>query len=240
MNGRGTVGRGWHHGLVHTTEELAARASSLLLAVAAGDQRAAVAYDTLMYPLVLAAVRKRGQLLVRNAQEMTGTDGLNVPMVQACDKEWIANDVTVLALERARARASSFDPDRGDGATWALRQASFAYVDVVRDAYGSRRGLSIVPVEDESLYKQLSLTATVPTPERVVEARAALDAALAEMPVLNRKVLLLALHHGFTYVEIAEILFLDPTATKKVDKILQASRRMLKNAQARWSVTVED
>lgn len=225
---------------MHTTEELAARASSLLLAVAAGDPQAATAYDTLMYPLVLAAVRKRGQLLVLNAQELTGTDGMHVPQVQACDTEWIANDVTVLALDRARARASQFDPARGDGATWALRQASFAYVDVVREAYGARRAMSIVPTEDEALHKQLDLATTVPTPERIVEARAALDAALAEMPELNRKVLILAVHHGSTYAEIAEMLFQDATATKKVDKILQTSRRMLRAAQARWSDAVED
>lgn len=217
-----------------TAEELAARATGLLLAVADGRDGAATAYDTLLYPLVLAAVRKRGRLLAAQAQRLTGTDGFAVPVVPDCDAEWVANDVTVLALERARAAAARFDPARGDGASWALRQAAFAYVDVVRGAYGTRRSMTVTPVEDGDLEAPLAREQAGISTEELVETKAALDHALAALPDLERRAVLFVRYYGLSYAETAELLFGDAGQTRRVDKALQSARRRLATAEAAW------
>ena len=159
--------------------EIASRASMLLRAVAAGVPGAAQDYDTLLYPLIYAVVKKRGRLLASQAARLTGTDGMPVPAVPASDLDLIANDVAVHALERARATAQRFDPGRGDGLMWALRGANFSYVNVVRATYGTRRSLVMVPTEDEQLAEAADRAGCAPDPAVVIEERAALDAALA-------------------------------------------------------------
>lgn len=211
------------------------RATRLLLAVAEGADGSAREYDTLLYPLVLAMVKKRGRLLAVDAARLTGTDGMGVPLVPDCDREWVANDVTVHALERARAQAARFDPARGDGASWALRQASFSYVDVVRTAYGSRRSLTVLPQDIATLTELVDSSGMVSAgPEAVVEARAALDAALSALNYQERFVILATLHYGLSYAETAELLLADSTMTKRIDRLLQAARRKLAAAETTW------
>ena len=48
---------------------------------------------------------------------------------------------------------------RGDGAAWAFRAASFAYVDVVRTRSGSRRKLQQVPTDHDELVAACDATA---------------------------------------------------------------------------------
>lgn len=215
-------------------EEIASRASELLLAVAAGHPGAAREYDTLLYPMIFAAVKQRGRLLVTQAARTTGTDGISVPFVPDCDLEWVSNDVAVHALERARANAGRFDPARGDGATWALRQAAFSYVDVVRATYGTRRTMTVVPTEEQELDVALHRDRVGIDPATVVELRAALDAALATLPSQERFVVLATLHHGLTYAETAELLFGDATQVRRVDRLRQSARRRLAEAERSW------
>ena len=214
--------------------EFSARATQLLLAVAARRSGSAEAYDTLLYPVVFTAVKKRGRLLVRQAAQMTGTGGLPVPFVPDCDLEWVAHDVAVHALDRARATAARFDPARGDGATWALRQAAFSYVDVVRTSYGGRRAMTVVPTEDEQLAAAAHRTHAVADPAVLVEQRAALDAALASLPQAERFVVLATMHQGLTYAETAELLLGDANQVRRVDKLLQSARRRLTVAEQAW------
>lgn len=184
--------------------EIASRATLLLRAIAAGVPGAAQDYDTLLYPLIYSAVKQRGRLLASRAARLTATDGIPVPAVPACDVDWIANDVAVQALERARASAQRFDPARGDGLMWALRAASFSYVDVVRATYGARRGLAIVPTEDQQLIEAADRVVSAPDPAVITEQRAALDAALAALTDQERFVVLATMHYGLSYAETAQ------------------------------------
>lgn len=214
--------------------EIATRASLLLRAVAADVPGAAQDYDTLLYPLIYAAVKQRGRTLASKAARLTGTDGMPVPVVPACDLEWIANDVAVHALERARATAGRFDPARGDGVTWALRAATFSYIDVVRTTYGARRALTIVPTDDDALAAAMDCIRSAPDPAIVVEQRAALDEALATLTDEERFVVLATLHLGFSYAETARLLFGDAAQVRRVDRLRQSARRSLADAEQRW------
>lgn len=214
--------------------EIASRASMLLRAIAAGVPGAAQDYDTLLYPIVYAAVKQRGRLLASQAGRLTGTDGIPVPVVPACDMDWIANDVAVHALEHARATACRFDPARGDGVTWALRAATFSYVDVVRATYGSRRALTIVPTDDEQLTTAIDAAGGSPDPSVVVEQRAALDDALAALTDEQRFVVLATMHYGLSYAETARLLFGDAGQIRRVDRLRQSARRSLAEAERRW------
>lgn len=219
---------------VTNPEELATRATSLLVAVAEGRMGAAQEYDTLLYPVIFNAVKQRGRLLVRQAAQLTGTDGMSVPFVPDCDLEWVANDVAVHALDRARANAGKFDPTRGDGASWALRQAAFSYVDVVRSTYDARRAITMVPTTDEQLTTAANRLRVVDDPAVVVEQRAALDAALAALPVDERSVVLLTMYYGLTYAETAELVFRDASQVRRVDRLRQSARRRLAAAEQAW------
>lgn len=215
-------------------QDVANRATELLLDVAAGRLAAAREYDTLLYPLIFAWVKRRNRSLASQAARLTGATGQYVPGVPESDLEWIANDVAVHALDRVRANATKFDPARGDGASWALRQAAISYVDVVRNAYGVRRTMSVVPVEDQDLDDLLHRGGGGMDPATVVEQRAALDAVLSALPDQERRVVLLVLHYGFTYAETAEIVFGDASRTKRVDRLLQSGRRRIAAAEQVW------
>lgn len=214
--------------------EIGGRATALLLAVAAGVSGAAREYDTLLYPLVFAAVKQRGRVLAVEAARLTGTDALSVPSVPDSDLEWVANDVAVHALERARARAHRFDPARGDGATWALRAASFSYVDVVRATYGARRRMTVVPTQDDALASAIDQHQVASDPADLVEQRAALDAALAALTADERFVMLATTHYGMSYAETAQILFGDASHVRRVDRLRQSARRSLRAAEEAW------
>ncbi len=206
----------------------------LLRAIAAGVPGAAQDYDTLLYPLIYAAVKKRGRLLANQAARLTGTNGMPVPTVPASDLDLIANDVAVHALERARASAQRFDPARGDGLMWALRIANFSYIDVVRATYGTRRTLVIVPTEDEQLTEAADRAGCAPDPAVVIEQRAALDAALGALTREERFVVLATMHYGLSYAETAQLLFGDASQVRRVDRRRQSARRALAEAEQQW------
>jgi DNA-directed RNA polymerase specialized sigma24 family protein len=206
----------------------------LLRAIAAGVPDAAQDYDTLLYPIIYGAVKQRGRLLASQAARLTGTDGIPVPAVPACDVDWIANDVAVHALEHARATARRFDPARGDGVTWALRAAAFSYVDVVRATYGTRRALTIVPTDDEQLRVAVDAASATQDPAVIVEQRAALDAALEALTPDERFVVLATIHYGMSYAETAQLLFGDAGQVRRIDRLRQSARRSLAEAEQRW------
>jgi len=214
--------------------EIASRASMLLRAIAAGVPGAAQDYDTLLYPLIYAVVKQRGRLLAGQAARLTGTDGMPVSIVPTGDLDMIANDVAVHALERARATAQRFDPARGDGLMWALRAASFSYVDVVRATYGTRRALVMVPTEDTQLIQAADRNGQAADPAEIVEQRAALDAALAALTDEERFVVLATIHHGLSYAETAQLLFGDAGLARRVDRLRQSARRALAKAEHEW------
>lgn len=234
-----TFGARFVIGAVHTermrnTAELATRASALLLSAAAGCPDADAAYRTLLYPVIFAIARRKGGMLATSASRTLGTDGLPVPAVPAADRDIIAHDVATMALDRALAAAGRFDPERGDGVAWAIRQANFCHVDVTRSTYGTRRAIAIVPTDDEHLILLADADRQHADPADTVAQREAVRTALAALPYEQRAVTLLILHYGFSYAEAAAILFSDSKETAKVDRLLSTARRALAAAQALW------
>lgn len=210
----------------------AERATELLVGIAReNDLGLARAYDTLLFDVLRDVVRRRGASLAVGVS----AEPIWLPKVRPADLDPIANDVTVAALERARRTADRFDPTRGDGASWALGAARFAYIDVVRDFYQVRRIGSTESVDPADLDEFASARQAESSAEEIAMTRAALEAALAALSAEERFVVLARAQYGMSYREIATYLYSNPNDTKKIDLILQRARRKLGDEEQRWN-----
>lgn len=215
-------------------EPFAERATELLVRIAREDDPAlARAYDELLFTELYSVVRRRGVTLAMRPGE-TAIKGVWLPRIQPGDLDAIAMDATVGALQRARRSAARFDPERGDGASWALGAAGFAYVDAVRDFYLVRRKGEEVQLETAEL-GELSQQLPGQDPEQVFETRAALLHALERLSADERFVILAQAQYGMSYAEIAQYRFGGPLETKKVDRLLQSARLKLEEAERAWN-----
>ena len=221
-----------------TAPDMATRASALLLAVAAGRPGASTALATELYTVLFAAARQRARAV--GGRIRAGTDGIALPPVPPADWDSVAHDVTVHALNRLVANARRFDPDRGDGLMWALRQVNSSYVDVVRDTYQLRRALRVVPTDDEQLIPVAEAHRPGPDTAALVEARQQLDAALAALTLEERQVTLALSHYGYSYAETADLVFGDAAATGRVDRVRRSAKRKLALAEVRWRASADD
>lgn len=215
-------------------DDLAAHATVLLRAHAAGDVSAGPAFDELLYRALVSYVRGRADWLVTDARRLVRQGGVTIPKVPPADLDALAADVTLDALARAKRTADRFDPDRGDGLTWAMGAAALSWVDVVRRQYGTRRQVQELLLGDE----ELALVAPPAPPEHGPEQRAeqiaAVDRALSVLTADERFVVVAKYQYGLTYREIALRLFGSPDAEKRVDNALQSARKKLADAEARW------
>ncbi len=216
-------------------EPFAQRATELLVRLAQEhDPQLARAYDELLFKDLYNVVRRRGVSLAMRAAE-TAVKGVWLPRVQPGDLDAIALDATVGALERARRTADRFDPDRGDGASWALGAAGFAYIDAVRDFYLTRRKGQSVSVDPADLGVLADQRVTGASTEQIAETRAALIDALDRLTADERYVVLGQAQFGMSYAEMATYRFGSPLETKKVDQLLQSARRKLTEAEQAWN-----
>lgn len=216
-------------------EPYAERATELLLRIAREhDPALARAYDELLFKDLYQVVRRRGLTLAMRASE-TSLRGVWVPRIQPGDLDAIALDATVAALERARRTAERFDPERGDGASWALGAAGFAYIDAVRDFYLIRRKGETINVDPSDLGRLSDQGQTATAPDVIAETRAALLDALSRLSDDERYVVLAQAQYGMSYAEIAQYRFGDPLQIKKVDRLLQSARRKLAAAERAWN-----
>ena len=214
-------------------DPLAERSTQLLLSIASGDVDAAREYDGLLFEFLRNVARTRGRFLAADAAARIGTapPGVSFSVPVGTDLEEAASVAAQIALARAKASALRFDATRGDGASWALGNLGHAYRDAVRDLGRTRRLLVEVPVEDEVLQ---GYAGTSDDPYEVAAERDALQRALDLLDADERYVLIAQVHYGLTYREIAMYRFNDPAATKKVDRLLQSSKRKLREAHEQW------
>lgn len=217
-----------------TSKDLAAAATRLLLAVAAGEPAAAKEYDELLFEHLVTHVVRRGNLMAADAMRLARIDQAPVPFVNPRDLDEIAHDVAVHALERARRSADRFDPTRGDGAAWAYRAAALSFLDVIRARTGARRSHQEIPVDCEDLVRECDAVSQDPGPAMRYELQEALDRALRDLEPLERKVLLLKKQFGYSYRELAHMLLGDAGATKAIDKLLQNALRKLRKADKEY------
>lgn len=213
-------------------KDLAQLATSLLMAIVRGETWAVAHYDGLLFPILKEVALRRGAMLATDAAQRMGDSGVSTPTVRPSDLEELAVVAAQRALVRARASALRFDPDRGDGASWALGALGYAYLDAARELSRSRRIAVEVPSEDLTLHGRSQLEANDPVVQ--VEARDALRRALESLTEDERYVVLATLQYGFTYRETAELRFGDATSTKRVDRLLQTARAKLREAYEAW------
>lgn len=213
------------------SEPLAKRATELLLAVRDGSVEAANQYDALLFAFLKNTAMRRGRFMAADAAAQLAMAGTSAD-VQRSDLEEVATIAALSALSRARASALRFDPRRGDGATWALGALRFAYLDAERKVTGSRSFGREVPTEDAVLHARMKFNQADPAVQ--VEARDALQRALASLTDDERFVVLAKVQHGMAYSEIATLRFGDESQTKLVDRLLQSARHKLAEAQAAW------
>lgn len=209
------------------------RATELLLRVAAGDMGAAHDYDDLLYLFLFRALKDRGNRAAAGARRLVGAD-LALPPVRPEDVDEVAHDATVAGLAKARKASSRFDAGRGDGATWALNASLMAFVDVVRQRYGPRRDTTTTPVDPAELASDTQAVGSQHDPQRLVEARQALTSALEELTDEERFVVLGRFQSGLSYEEIAAYMWGNPSAVRRVDRLLQSARRRLRESEERW------
>ncbi len=213
-------------------EPLAERATRLLSAVARGDSEAASQYDALLFGFLRETALRRGRALAGEAAARAGVEVGSGAFVPAAELEEVATLAAEIALRRARASALRFDPERGDGASWALGALGHAYRDAVREVRRSRRGLVEEPTDDAALAAHAPLTDADPYLQ--VEIRDALARALGRLEPYERFAILALLQYGMPYAEISLYLFGDETQTKRVDRLLQSARAKLRQAHAEW------
>ena len=110
----------------------------------------------------------------------------------------LAEDVAQEAFIRIIRHATVFDPRRGSVAAWALTITRNLAVDVLR----VRRGTPTDP--DDQVF--LELMSSEPAPEEAAVTGNAVDrarAALAHLPLEQRRAVVLAAMYGWTALEIA-------------------------------------
>lgn len=215
-----------------TVDEAVARhATTLLVAIAAGDESRVHEYFELLFSFLGDVALRRGRLMAEDAAQALGVGDGGTVVVRDADQEAVAYDAAKLALWRAVAAADRFDPQLGDGARWALGNLGSAYLDTARDATRARHRYAEVATDVEELGRS---TAWLESPEHQVEARAGLEWALASLTAEERAVIIARVHYGASYTEIAQDVLRDPSATKRVDHLLQAARTKLERAHASW------
>ena len=114
-----------------------------------------------------------------------------------------AEDATALAFERAYRHRRSFDRRRGSERAWIFGIARNAALDELR-----RRKRHAVLVADPEAPEQELASAE---DEETLLRRAAVRAALAELPARDRELIALRFHAGLNTAELAEVLGVSET-----------------------------
>jgi DNA-directed RNA polymerase specialized sigma24 family protein len=191
-------------------------AEMLLAAVAAAPSGPiATVFDNVLYPFVRHFAEARAPSLAQRSLRRLGGKDVYLPGVLPQDLEAIAHDTATLALERLRANAAAFDRRKGDVLSWIGRAALFAYSDVVRKFYGKSREI-LAPKDDDDPIA----VAAAPSNATNADDRILVEQLLAPLNDDQRHVIVLRYRLGFTYEEMAEMMFGDRTQVKKLEHLL--------------------
>jgi DNA-directed RNA polymerase specialized sigma24 family protein len=209
------------------------RALALLNAVAREPSPTAVrVFDEFFYPLVVAYVRKRHRMLGLEVAARSGNGGSAAPLLSRHQIDEAAHVTALTALRRARASARRFDPERGSPVAWVLRAAGFAYVEVAKAMAQDERRLMTQAEADAEADIGQPAPAAMSDPAEAVAGQDLIDQVFLVLADDERAVAILRLRYDSTYAEIAEALFGDASATKRVDHLLYSARRKL---ATRWT-----
>jgi DNA-directed RNA polymerase specialized sigma24 family protein len=183
-------------------------------------------FDALFYfPVWRHLVDSSGVLGTRVARYL-GMDSALVPPLPPREVESVAHDATRTGLRRVREHAEKFDPARGAPLMWVIGAAEFAFVEISRDIFKLLARQELLPPAEMAALGGLAPS----TEEHVirylsdVEAFAEAAACLSEQEFVALSMVATA---GYSYAEVAERLFGDPTLTKRVDGLLSRGKRKL-------------
>ena len=149
--------------------------AALLAAIAAGDRDAFSRFYDLTAPMAFGLIRR----VLRDPEA--------------------AAEVLQEVFWQVWQDASRYDPDRGTPEAWLVMRAKTRAIDRLRSI--RRRDRTFVAPVDESVAQRSSDQA--PNPAVVAEDRGLIQAALAQLPEAQRRVIELAFFEGLTQSEIA-------------------------------------
>jgi DNA-directed RNA polymerase specialized sigma24 family protein len=211
------------------TEELDRHGAELLAQLAENPtQECRRQFDALYYELVWRYLRASNKKLAARVARYLNVGGVVAPEVPEADVSEAAHEATLIALRRVRENAWKFDPSRGTATGWVIGAAEFAWVEIAK-AIVTARQTDVVPLEDI-----LQLADPGPSTEEHVlhhlqDAEALADAA-SHVDEHEWDALRLQVTAGYSYKEVAVMLFGDETKTKQVDRLLQSGKAKLARA----------
>jgi DNA-directed RNA polymerase specialized sigma24 family protein len=211
------------------TEELDRRGAELLAELAenpTGECRRQ--FDALYYELVWRYLRASNKKLAARVGRYLNVDGIVVPEVPESDVAEVAHDATLIGLRRVHQNAWKFDPSRGTATGWVIGAAEFAWIEVAKHIVAARQ-TDTVPIDE-----LLELADPGPSTEEHVLRQLQDDEALADaarhVDENEWHALRLVVTAGYSYKEVAVMLFGDETKTKQVDRLLQSGKAKLAQA----------
>ncbi|HEX4033723.1 MAG TPA: hypothetical protein VHX66_04700 [Solirubrobacteraceae bacterium] len=216
------------------TDDLDQRGAELLAELAhdpGGDP--ARQFDALYYELVWRYLRANHATLGSRVARYMGADGVATPSVLDEEVAEVAHEATVIALRRVREHAGRFDAARGTATGWVIGAAEFAWIEVAKTIVAARRSddLVFVPVEDLHEWADPNPSTEEHVIRHLQDAEAFADAA-DHLTEDEWTALRLVITGGYSYAEVAAMIFGDETKTRQVDGLLQRGKNKL---AAAWS-----
>jgi DNA-directed RNA polymerase specialized sigma24 family protein len=212
-----------------TTDELDRRGAELLVELAEDPtEECRRQFDALYYELVWRYLRASNKTLGARVANYLKVDGVVATGVPEEDVAEVAHEATLIALRRVREKAWKFEPSRGTATGWVIGAAEFAWVEVAKAIVTARQAAG-VPIED-----LLDTADPGPSTEehviRHLQDEEALADAASHVGENEWNALRLVVTAGYSYKEVATMLFGDEAMTKRVDRLLQSGKAKLAEA----------
>lgn len=205
----------------------------ILTALARGghDPELARRFDSLFYELTWRHLRARHATLGARVARRMNVAGSVIPYIQELELDEVAHDATSRALNRVRKGAARFDVSRGMVTAWVTGAAEFAYVEVAQEIAKARRSEKLTFVDPADLSKIAGHSmSTEEFVIRQLEDEQALADAAQVLTVKEFAAIRARLNGGYSRAEIAEAIFGDPNAVKRVDGLLERGKKKLAEA----------
>jgi DNA-directed RNA polymerase specialized sigma24 family protein len=208
------------------TEELDRRGAAMLAELATSPtDECRRQFDALYYELVWRYLRASNKTLGARVANYLKVDGVVAPGVPEEDVAEVAHEATLIALRRVREKAWKFEPSRGTATGWVIGAAEFAWVEVAKTIMTARQATG-TSIED-----LLDTADPGPSTEehviRHLQDEEALADAANHLDEIEWNALRLVVTAGYSYREVATMLFDDEAMTKRVDRLLQSGKAKL-------------
>jgi DNA-directed RNA polymerase specialized sigma24 family protein len=205
------------------TDELDRRGAELLAELAENPtDECRRAFDALYYELIWRYLRASNKTLGSRVASYLKVEGVVAPEVPEEEVAEVAHEATLVALRRVRGNAWKFDSGRGTATGWVIGAAEFAWVEVAKTIMRARQTENL-PIEDI-----LDVADHGPSTEehvlRHLQDEEALADAARHVDEDEWNTLRLVVTAGYSYKEVATMLFGDETMTKRVDRLLQSGK----------------